>query len=93
MPLGFLAAADRGEFGGDGAEVAEGAADLDEAVVRLVDGLGVLEGIVVVGSWSTSLGAGRDGRAARPGKVLASGRHSSRRPAWRHPTASRTPRH
>jgi hypothetical protein len=46
--LGFGAAADGCEFGGDGAEVVGGAADLDEAVVQFVDGFGVLVGILVV---------------------------------------------
>jgi hypothetical protein len=44
--LGFLAAAGDGEFDGDGAEVVQGAADLDQAVVQLVDGLGILVRIV-----------------------------------------------
>jgi hypothetical protein len=42
------AAAGGGEFGGDGAEVVEGAADVDEAVVQFVDGFGVLVWVVVV---------------------------------------------
>ena len=46
--LGFLAPADCGQLGGDGAEVVEHAADLDQAVVQLVDGFGVFERIVVV---------------------------------------------
>jgi hypothetical protein len=37
--------------GGDGAAVVEGAADLDQAVVQLVDSLGVFERVV---AWSSS---------------------------------------
>jgi hypothetical protein len=56
--LGFLASPDRGQLRGNGAEVVQDAADLDQAVVQLVDGFGVFERVVVlvvlVGSWSTS---------------------------------------
>ena len=45
---GFLAPAGGGELGGDGAEVIQRAADLDEAVVQLVDVLGVFVRVVVL---------------------------------------------
>jgi hypothetical protein len=43
--FGFFAPADGGEFAGDGAEVVQRAADLDEAVVQFVYGFGVLVGV------------------------------------------------
>jgi hypothetical protein len=45
--LGLLAAAGGGELWRDGAEEVEGVTDLDEAVVQLVDGLGVFVRILV----------------------------------------------
>jgi hypothetical protein len=44
---GFLAAAGGGELWRDGAEEVEGVADLDQAVVQFVDGLGVFVRILV----------------------------------------------
>jgi hypothetical protein len=46
--LGFGAPADRGELRGDGAEVVEYAADLNQAIVQLVHRLGILVGTFVV---------------------------------------------